>query len=226
MPKPVRAVIFANGLLSAPPRLEPDDLLLAADGGARHLRRLGRWPDAVIGDFDSLSPAEVAELAAHDVPLIRFPQRKDFTDLELALQHAQDLGATEIIIAAATGERWDQTLANLLLPAAAAWGDLPIRVADGSQEIWVLHGGQTSAINGAPGDTFSLIPLSLEATGIVTAGLEYPLHHETLYLGSSRGVSNVLLTAHATVTLDAGLLLCVLIHGALPDAARPSAPFA
>jgi len=42
--------------------------------------------------------------------------------------------------------------------------------------------------------------------------LEYPLQQETLYFGTTRGVSNALLSETAMVQLEQGMLLCVVIH--------------
>jgi thiamine pyrophosphokinase len=54
----VRAIIFANGSLSAPNkpevRSEQGDLLIAADGGAHHIRACISGLPLVIGDLDSL----------------------------------------------------------------------------------------------------------------------------------------------------------------------------
>ena len=68
-------------------------------------------------------------------------------------------------------------------------------------------------IDGASGDTVSLIPLSSEAEGITTRGLRYPLADETLRLGPARGISNVLLSDEATVKFAGGLLLLVHTSG-------------
>ena len=49
----MRACIFANGQLhdleGAKRLIQPDDLLVAADGGAEHCRALGIVPDAIVG---------------------------------------------------------------------------------------------------------------------------------------------------------------------------------
>jgi thiamine pyrophosphokinase len=212
----LRAVIFANGdlndPLSARERLQPDDLLIAADGGARHFLRLGITPHLVIGDFDSLDAGELDSLENLGVKLVRYPSRKDFTDLELAVRHAVEAEANEILILAALGARWDQTLANVLLAASHELRTANIRLVDGSQEIRLLRGGEKLELTGRAGDTVSLIPLGGDVYGVSTEGLEYPLNKEKLFFGSTRGVSNVMNGDSAGVSMQEGMLLCVLIH--------------
>lgn len=206
----MRAVLIANGWMTQPVELLPGDVLIAADGGARHCLAFGLSPAYVVGDMDSLDDKELALLKSQGCQFIRYPSRKDYTDLELAMKQALELGASEILVLAALGARWDQTLANLLLPAALA--PAHIRIIDGNQEIAYLHGGESISIQGRPGDTVSLIPLAGNACGITTQGLEYSLNQEDLVFGSSRGISNVMLGVEATIDLKEGLLLCTTIH--------------
>ncbi len=206
----MRVVIFANGSLNPPLRLSPGDFIIAADGGTRHCLAFGLVPAVVIGDLDSLTQADLAALKVQGVEILQFPVRKDFTDLELALSHARSLGADEILILGALGARWDQTLANALLPAA--FPDLNIRLVDGSQEFFYVRAGEMLTVSGRPGDILSLVPLGGEAQGITTKKMEYPLYDESLPLGSTRGISNVLLEDEAQISLREGFLLCVVIH--------------
>jgi thiamine pyrophosphokinase len=208
-------VIFANGQLSRPITLQPDDLIIAADGGSHHCLQYGIRPQVVIGDLDSVSEDDLEKLSRLGAEIITYPARKDFTDLELALLEAQRRGADRVLLLAALGERWDQSLANIMLPAA--FPDLHISLVDGQQELHFIHAGETLEITGRAGDTVSLIPLGGDAQGITTHGLEYPLYSETLRLGSTRGISNVMLeqassTEAARITLGAGRLLCAVIH--------------
>jgi thiamine pyrophosphokinase len=209
----LRLIIIANGEMHAAPVVQPGDTLIAADGGARHCQRLGLIPNLLIGDFDSLDEAEVSRLQAAGTTIIRHPQRKDATDLELALSYALQAGYKEALVYGALGARWDQTLANLLLPASEALQGLRIVLVDGDQEIRLLRPGHTYRLSGQEGDLVSLIPIHGDVHGIQTQGLEYPLLRETLFFGSTRGVSNLLRAQVAQVSLEAGLLLCVLIHG-------------
>jgi len=205
-----RALIVANGWLNRPTEIPHYDFLIAADGGTHHCLKLGLHPDYVVGDLDSLDEQVLAALKSGGTQIIQYPTRKDYTDLELALQQALHLGATEIIILAALGARWDQTVANLLLPAALP--QVRIWLVDGAQELTFIHSEEELTVAGKPGDTVSLIPLGGDARGITTTNLEYPLTGENLRFGSTRGVSNVLLTDQATIVLEKGLLLCTIIH--------------
>ena len=217
----MRAIIFANGVLRHPQGaqrlLQPDDLIIAADGGAHHCLALGVQPALLVGDFDSLAPQELARLQAAGTEVVRYPVRKDATDLELAVEEARGRGATEVLILGGVGSRWDQSLANLLLAAAEGLAEVPIRLVDGLQEARLLRGGQSLQLRGRPGDTVSLIPLAGEARGITTQGLEYPLEGGSLPLGSTRGVSNTLLGERGMVHLEEGLLMCIQVHGPLED---------
>jgi thiamine pyrophosphokinase len=205
-----RALIVANGWLNRPTEIPQHDFLIAADGGTHHCIKLGLHPDYVVGDLDSLDEQVLAALITGGTQIIQYPTRKDYTDLELALQQALHLGATEIIILAALGARWDQTVANLLLPAALP--QVRIWLVDGAQELTFIHSGEELTVAGKPGDTVSLIPLGGDAHGITTTNLEYPLTDDNLRFGSTRGVSNVLLTDQGTIVLEKGLLLCTIIH--------------
>jgi thiamine pyrophosphokinase len=91
-----------------------------------------------------------------------------------------------------------------------------VRLVDGNQEILIVHPGETLTIQGQTGDIVSLIPLAGDAHEIITHGLEYPLHAERLAFGSTRGVSNVLVEETASISLNAGMLMVILIHAASP----------
>jgi thiamine pyrophosphokinase len=210
------AVIFANGELKDPQRtlnwVTEGDVIIAADGGSRHCLALGLVPDILIGDFDSLEPEQLAEFENKGCQIIRHPARKDYTDLELALRYACEHGMQDILVIGALGARWDQTLANLLLPAHPDLASARISLIDGPQEIRLIRPGEILVVEGRPGDTVSLIPLNENAAGVNTQGLEYPLVDEILEFGTTRGVSNVLLSERAEIILKQGMLLCILIR--------------
>lgn len=209
----MQAVIFANGIIDDTGSVfSGNDLIIAADGGLHHCLSLGITPDVVIGDIDSLTANDINGLQIANVEIIRYPAKKDQTDLELALKLAIDRGADEIVVFGAMGGRWDMSIANILLPAEQNLSNATIRIIDGRHEIMLLRAGKEITFHGEKGDILSLIPLGRDALGITLSGLEYPLKDDLLRLGSSRGISNVFIENSATVFLKQGLLLCVHIR--------------
>lgn len=206
-----RAIIFANGDAGGhvPVRavIRPSDLLIAADGGAHHALALGLTPHLVIGDLDSLSLVDRAQLERAGARFEIHPAHKNETDLELAVRAAQRDGADEIVILAALGGRWDQTFANALLLAHPDFATLDVRLVDGASTLWVTR--TRSVVRGAIGDTVSLLPLAGEAAGVTLTGFEYPLTDATLHFAETRGVSNTLVVEEATITLQRGILLVI-----------------
>ena len=207
----MHALICANGIAAATTVAPPADLVIAADGGARLCKALRTRPDVLIGDLDSLTPAEVANWKGAGVTMLRFPTDKDQTDLELALHLAVERGAQRITVLGALGGRWDQSVANLLLLAHPRWRDLDVVLMDGSQRASLIH--RRGVVEGRPGDTVSLIAIAGDARGVTTNGLAYPLSDGVVPFGSALGVSNRLTGPRAEITVRQGLLLVVHISG-------------
>ena len=219
----MRAIIFANGVFH-PSRwtgewLARSDLRIAADGGLRLCRQLNLLPDILIGDFDSLTEQEVQQMQAEGVRVLRYSARKDETDLELALQVACEQAVAEIVILGGLGARWDQTLANLLLPAYHRFRHVPIVLVDGQHEIFAINAppARRLVLQGSIGDTLSLIPVGGNVQDVVVQGVEYPLAGEELHFGATRGLSNVFLAETVPLEIGQGSLLAVVIHTTEPE---------
>lgn len=186
------------------------DLLVAADSGACWLDELGITPDLLVGDFDSIDGPLLERLASAGVPIERHASDKDESDAELALARAVASGAeTIVILGALSGKRLDHELANLLLLADPAWARRDLRIVRGTTVVRALHGGASLELTGTPGDVVTLLPVSGDAQGVTTDGLRYPLADEELRFGRSRGLSNVVERAGASVWLESGTLLVV-----------------
>jgi thiamine pyrophosphokinase len=209
-----RALIFVNGELhdtgAARAIVQPEDVVIAADGGARHALALGVIPTAIIGDFDSLSEAEVRVFTDMGVHMLRFPPSKNETDLELALAHAVRAGHRPILIIGANGGRLDQELGNLSLLSDPEFIGSDVRIDDGITEAFFITA--KASIQGKAGETVSLIPWGNRVDGVSTDGLVYPLNDETLLPYRTRSISNQMLAETAGVSLKRGLLLCVHIR--------------
>jgi thiamine pyrophosphokinase len=218
-----RIVIFSNGeipdLKAARALLQPGDYLIAADGGANHLMKMGILPELVIGDLDSIDEDTLFDLTSADVEIKQFSEDKDETDIELALRYAVELRPSAILIVGALGGRLDQTLANLSILTDPTLPGIDVRLDDGVEEVFFLKasaekGGQVAPspqgeVRGRSGETVSLIPWHGPVEGVATEGLQWSLYGETLFPSKSRGISNVMLGESASVKIDKGLLLIV-----------------
>ncbi|HXT36439.1 MAG TPA: thiamine diphosphokinase [Chloroflexota bacterium] len=182
--------------------------LICADGGGDAALTAGLTPDLLLGDMDSISPAGRERFRLLGVRVLQHPPEKDKTDLELALEHALSRQPERITITGALGgARLDHTLGNLLLLALPALREVETRIVDGetvARATW-----SRADIGGRAGDYVSLLPVTDQVEGARTEGLRYPLHGEPLIRGHTRGVSNELLGATASVEITAGCLLIV-----------------
>ena len=187
--------------------------VIAADGGLDRATALGLDVDVVIGDLDSVSAGALAAAEAAGARIVRHPEAKDATDLELALDEAVRLGARSVLLVASAEGRLDHLLGSLVLLGAEPYAAIELDAIVGEALVHVVRGER--ALRGSPGELLSLIAVGGPATGVVTSGLDFPLASETLRPGSSRGLSNVFTATEARVALDAGVLLAIR-----PDAAE------
>jgi len=210
----MRAVVVADGdpAPSDARIAEEAELLIAADGGAGWLEEIGRRPDILVGDLDSVDPAVVRRLAAAGTEVIRHPAEKDASDSELALGVALERGADEVVMLGALGGgRLDHELANLLLLADPELPRRDLRIVRAGTTVRVLAGRASLELGCGPGSVVTLLPVGGNAQGVATRGLRYPLDGETLRVGRSRGLSNEVVEAPASVWLGAGTLLVIEI---------------
>jgi thiamine pyrophosphokinase len=184
------------------------DAVIAADGGALALERAGRRPDLVIGDLDSLTADDRKRLEQRGTKFEVHPTEKEQTDAELALDAAVKRGADEIVVVGAFGgARLDHLMGNLLLLAHEDFAAIDVSLVTERATFRSLVGPGILELEGAAGDWVTIEPLSEVATGVATDGLRYPLRHETLVRGSTRGVSNELTGRRGSVEVGDGLVL-------------------
>ena len=190
--------------------------VIAADRGLEHALALGLDVEIAVGDFDSASPEAVARAEASGTRIERHSAEKDATDLELALDAALALGPEGILVLAGDGGRLDHLLSTLLLLGSSRYEAVEIDAFVGPARVHVVRGQR--AIEGSVGELVSLLALHGPAEGVRTEGLAYPLEGETLEPGSSRGVSNVFVSATPRISLERGVLLAIRPGTAAEDA--------
>ena len=177
------------------------DLILAADGGLRHLEKLKIAPDAILGDFDSLGYVPTGAQV--------FPVEKDDTDAMLAARKGLELGYREFLFyGALDGPRLDHTVSNFqtlqFLADRGATGYLV-----GKDYIVTVIREETLAFSADATGILSLFCLGPDAEGITLENLHYPLENGTLTSGFPLGVSNHFIGKESKNTVNSGSLLAM-----------------
>jgi thiamine pyrophosphokinase len=205
-----RVVIFTGGSLGdwALREIRENDVLVGADSGALFLVRRGLKPALALGDFDSVSPEELNEIRqACGETVTCDPVDKDLTDTEMAFDWALQQHPREIVLLGALGTRFDHSLANVHLLAKGLREGILCRIVDAHNEVLLID--RRAEVRKGRFSHVSLLPLSMEVTGITLEGFQYPLHNATLRIGQSLGISNVLLQDVGIVTIGQGRLLVI-----------------
>ena len=193
-------VIFCAGEFDA--LLEPirdTDLVMAADGGLRHLRKIGVDPDCVLGDFDSLGYVPQGASV--------FPVEKDDTDSMLAVRRGLEMGCRRFVLyGGMDGPRLDHTIANLqtlqFLADRGAQGFLV-----GLNHIAaVVKNGAIAFSEDAEG-IISLFCMGADAQGVTIRGVQYELTDGCLSAGFPLGVSNHFVGEKSKISVKDGSLL-------------------
>lgn len=213
-----KAYIFLNGDFEKPGRDWPekpaeDDLIIAADGGARHAAALD-WPvHCLVGDFDSIEQNMLWRLKSQGTEFFQFPAEKDEIDFELAVKLAHKKGFMDLEILGALGGRWDMSFGNLFLPRASGWGSEMMRFRHGDWTFLAVSGPASLSVDGEAGDLLSLLPLGEDVRNLRLVGCRYPLNGETLKAGLSRGLSNEIVKPPARLEFASGSLLVITRAG-------------
>jgi len=181
--------------------------LICADGGARYIHALGLTPDLIVGDMDSLNGEMQRDFVGQGSRIMRYPEVKDETDSQLAIEMAFMMMPDEIRIYGALGARIDHTLANLALLSAAAKRGIETRLVDQWCEIFLIR--QKAVVDGEIGQTVSLFALGADVTGVTLEGFEYPLRNATITPTKPIGISNRLTAARGIIAVGSGDLLAI-----------------
>ncbi|WP_164659988.1 thiamine diphosphokinase [Tropicibacter sp. Alg240-R139] len=176
-------------------------VLVAADGGADRAVARGHMPQAVIGDFDSVS-----DVVRRQVPPDRlFPVREqDTTDFDKALRHTR---APFLVGVGFLGGRVDHQLA--VLNTLVRNAEKPC-ILLGAHEV-LFHAPPRIELALNPADVVSLFPLA-RVSGRST-GLEWPIDGLTFEPSGQIGTSNRS-TGPVTIEVDLPGLLVIVPRGA------------
>lgn len=182
--------------------LDGAESVVAADGGARPLLEIGHMPDAVIGDMDSLSAAELARLRPETVHHIA---EQDSTDFDKCLR---SISAPEVLGFGFLGARLDHQLAAMTVLARRADRRC---ILVGEEDVVMLAPPQLR-LDLPQGMRLSLYPLA-PVTGR-SEGLRWPIDGLHFAPHDVVGTSNEV-SGPVSLLFDGPAMLLILPLGAL-----------
>jgi thiamine pyrophosphokinase len=202
------------------------EVTIAVDRGLEAFDTLGLRPDIILGDFDSYRGDAHPKQKFPDAQIEIYPDEKDWTDTELALQRALKLMAesetaqaqgpfqvpvtispraarpSAIDIYGGFGNRIDHLYANLMLLGGLNEKSPKVRALDPDNRIELLHPG-SYVIERERGYHVSFLPLD-EAAVLTLKGFKYSGTRLNMGRHQTLGVSNELLVEAGTVELHEG----------------------
>ncbi|HET7522118.1 MAG TPA: thiamine diphosphokinase [Bacillales bacterium] len=206
--------ILAGGPNSLIPELKGNEenvVWIGVDRGVYELIQRGLQPSYAFGDFDSLSEAERQVLRSNS-NVYTFPQEKDKTDLELAVDWALDRQPQSITLFGATGGRLDHEWANIRLLEKGVERKTDMEIID-RQNTVTAHGPGRYVIS--ENDRYpyvSFLPLNESISGLTLQGFKYPLLEKDVKSGMTLTVSNELIAETGTYSFTDGIVLVIRSH--------------
>jgi thiamine pyrophosphokinase len=180
--------------------------LVAADGGADHCLRNGLHPEAVIGDFDSISPRARAVIPPRHLYRV---DDQDSTDFDKALR---SIAAPFVLALGFAGARMDHALA--VFNGLARHADRPCIVI-GPRDL-VFHAPAALRLQMRVGDRLSLFPMA-PVTGR-SQGLHWPIDGIPFAPAGQIGTSNRASLRQVDMAFDGPGMLVILPRARLDQA--------
>lgn len=191
-------LIFCNGDPPSIARIRhivPKPRFIAcADGAANKALAMGYSPNLVVGDLDSFVRTKGFEQSE----ILRISSQGN-TDFEKTLDVLIDRGFSSFHVAAFSGGRIDQTLANLQIAYEYSKNSEIILI---DEQFLVYPVSSKLILSMEIGQTLSILPME-NYTNVTTKGLSFELMHEDLRKGG-RGISNRSVNGTVEVTVNRG----------------------
>lgn len=179
-----------------------NEYIIAADGGFDYCTMLGINPDMVLGDFDSI----------HSIPIhkniLKYPVKKDDTDMMIAVKKALEMGYDCIFMHACLGGRLDHSFANIQTLQFIADNKAVGYMLGKNEVITVIKDAKIIYDNSLEGN-LSVFAVSDVAKGVCITGAEYELDSYELSSTYPIGVSNKFIGKKTEISVDEGMLMII-----------------
>jgi len=195
-------VILANGEFpnhNTPLQaLDLAESIICCDGSVESLINYGKHPQAIVGDFDSISKnfkKDFADILVHTAD-------QSENDLRKTLKWVEKFGGKSVTILGASGKREDHLLGNIFSILQFDIKIDTVMITDYGK-FYMVHKSQS--FDGFRGQKVSLFSVD-KSIKITTDGLKYPLQNETLstlYMGTL----NTMLDEQFSINISHGKIL-------------------
>ena len=203
-----KAVIFCNGIIEDYNYIQrrdfDDTLIICADGGLRHVKKLGLVPDVIVGDNDSW------QAKYPDAPfVIKCPQEKDYTDTQCCIDYAIETGYKNIEIIGGFGGRRDHEFSHYCLLAYGLRMGADIKITDEHNEVTIKD--KPFVLEKTDKKYVSFFPFGGCVEGFCVNGLKYCAEDIRLDCNLVQASSNEFDTSdRAEVKFKSGTMLVML----------------
>lgn len=178
------------------------------DRGVITLLNAGIKCELGIGDFDSVTKEEWGNLKKSGIALKRYPQEKNETDLELALDLLfAEVKNEDIYVYGVTGGRIDHQYATIMLLLKYDQTNR-IYVVDKQNILTVIRPGNYKFIKNNY-KYLSIIPLSAKVENITLQGFRYNICAGSFYREKTLGISNEISAEEGHISFEKGICLVV-----------------
>ena len=171
--------------------LDPNLDYIGVDGGNEILFKQHIKPMLSVGDFDSLTNAQILK----EIKKISLPTHKDDTDSAIAIEYLIEKGYNDITLYGVTGGRLDHFLAVCTL--LSKYRDAKLTIIDEQNKMYLLKEG----VHKIQKEDYQYISFfALTKANLTIEGCAYPLDHYDLMYNDPLCVSNEILLKECTIT--------------------------
>lgn len=181
------------------------EYVICADGGLEKVEYLKLNPNIIIGDLDSVDKLVLKKYLDMNIELIKYPAEKNFTDMELAIEHAVEKGFIDIVLIGASGSRLDHTMANIMLIERYYKIGINIKIIDNNNYVQIVT--KDMEIINKKNCYVSIVPITNSIEGITLIGFKYPLNDVNVKRGSTLCISNQITNEIGRIILQSGTAL-------------------
>ena len=206
-PEPGLPVILADGAFpnndDTLAYLKKAQKIICCDGAIHQLEKIKILPDMIVGDLDSISPAEKEKYSDR----LYQDSNQDTNDLTKAMQWCLDHNIREVVVLGATGKREDHTLGNIGLLAEHCHRMIWSFLTDYG---WFVPIRKSSTIQSKAGQQVSIFCFDPQCS-ITSSGLKYPLIQRQFKL-PWEGTLNEAEKEHFSLTFEKGEIVVYLAN--------------